>query len=148
MAKKLAIVFGIVFVLVGIMGFIGTGIVGPMGAFETNTLHDIVHLLIGVVLLAVAFTAPSNSALWLKIMGVVYFAIAVLGFLIVPAGGELLGLVHMNSADHILHIVLAVALFVAGMMGGKGMQSAPMASAPAPAPMPSSSDNGSMGGTM
>ena len=140
--------FGIVFVLVGIMGFIGTGIVGPMGAFETNTLHDIVHLLIGVILLTVAFTAPSNSALWLKIMGVVYFAIAVLGFLIVPAGGELLGLVHMNSADHILHIVLAVVLFVAGTVSGKKMQPATMA--PAPAPMSSSApaDTGSMGGMM
>lgn len=125
MAKKLAIVFGIVFVLVGILGMVGTGIVGPMGAFETNTLHDIVHLLVGVVLLAVAFMAAESSALWLKIMGVIYVVLAVLGFLTISSGGELLGLVHMNSADHILHLVLGVVLFAAGQFGGKS--SAPMA---------------------
>ena len=144
MAKKLAIVFGVVFVLVGAMGMIGTPIAGPMGIFETNSLHDIVHLLFGIILLVVAFMAPGRSALWLKILGVVYLVLAVLGFLLIPGGGELLGLVHMNSADHLLHIVLGIVLFVAGMMGGKGMQSAPMAQAPAPAP----SNGGSMGGTM
>ncbi len=149
MAKKLAIVFGVVFVLVGAMGMVGTGIVGPMGLFETNSLHDIVHLLVGIVLLGVAFMAPASSGTWLKIFGVVYLVIAILGFLLVPGGGELLGLVHTNVADHLLHIVLGIVLYVAGMMGAKGTQSAPMmTSAPAPAPMPSSSDNGSMGGTM
>ena len=148
MAKKLAIVFGVVFVLVGAMGMIGTGIVGPMGLFETNSIHDIVHLLIGIVLLGVAFMSPASSGTWLKVFGVVYLAIAVLGFLLVPSGGELLGLVHTNAADHLLHIVLGIVLYVAGMMGGKGMQSAPMAQAPAPAPMPPSSDSSSMGGTM
>ena len=126
------------------MGMIGTGIVGPMGLFETNTLHDVVHLLIGIVLLGVAFMSPANSGTWLKVFGVIYLVLAVLGFLLVPGGGELLGLVHMNSADHLLHIVLGIVLYVAGMMGGKGMQSAPMAQAPAPAP----SNGGSMGGTM
>lgn len=144
MAKKLAIVFGLVFVLVGAMGMIGTGIVGPMGLFETNTLHDIVHLLIGIVLLGVAFMSPATSGTWLKVFGVVYLAIAVLGFLLVPGGGELLGLVHTSASDHLLHIVLGIVLYVAGMMGGKGMQSAPMTQAPAPAP----SNSGSMGGTM
>ena len=135
MAKKLAIVFGVVFVLVGILGMIGSPIVGAMGLFETNGLHDIVHLLIGVVLLGVAFMAPSGSALWLKIFGVVYLVLAVLGFLIVPSGGELLGLVHMNAADHLLHVVLGVVLLAAGMWSGKKMMSMPMSTTP-------------MGGTM
>lgn len=144
MAKKLAIVFGVVFVLVGVLGMVGTGIVGPMGIFETNTIHDVVHLLVGIVLLGVAFMSPASSGTWLKVFGVVYLAIAVLGFLLVPSGGMLLGLVQTNAADHLLHIVLGIVLYLAGMMGGKGMQTAPMAQAPAPAP----SNGGSMGGTM
>lgn len=137
MAKKLVLVFGIVFVLVGVLGMVGTGIVGPMGAFETNTLHDLVHLIVGIVLLVVAFMAPSQSAMWLKIFGVVYLLVAVLGYLTVPAGGEILGLVHTNSADHILHIVLGIVLFAAGQFTGKS--AAPMATPPM---------GGTMGGTM
>ncbi|MEK7602062.1 MAG: DUF4383 domain-containing protein [Patescibacteria group bacterium] len=118
MAKTLAIVFGIVFVLVGVLGFIPNGIVGAMGIFETNTLHDLVHLLVGIILLAVAFTAPMKSALWLKILGAVYLVLAVLGFLMIPSGGMLLGLVQMNATDHLLHAVLGIVLIAAGAMGG------------------------------
>lgn len=123
MAKTLAIVFGIVFVLVGILGFMGSPIAGPMGIFQTNTLHDLVHLLFGIILLAVAFMAPAKSASWLKILGVVYLLLAVLGLLMIPGGGMLLGLVLMNSADHWLHLVLGIVLILAGMMGGKGSSS-------------------------
>ena len=126
MAKKLALVFGIVFILVGILGIVGSPIVGATGIFETNSLHDIVHLLVGIVLLAVAVMAPASSAMWLKIFGVVYLVIAVLGFLLVPSGGELLGLVHTNMSDHVLHVVLAVVLFLAGHLAGKNSSSAPM----------------------
>lgn len=119
MAKTLAIVFGIVFVLVGVLGFIGSPIAGPMGIFQTNTLHDLVHLLFGIILLVVAFTSPAKSALWLKILGIVYLLLAVLGLLMIPGGGMLLGIVLMNSADHWLHLVLGIVLILAGMMGGK-----------------------------
>lgn len=119
MAKTLAIVFGAVFVLVGVLGFVDNPLVGSMGLFETDTAHDLVHVVIGAVLLFVAFTAPQKSATWLKIFGVVYLLLAVLGFLMVPEGGELLGLVAMNHADHWLHVGLAIALLIAGVVAGK-----------------------------
>jgi hypothetical protein len=119
MAKTLAIVFGIVFVLVGVLGFIDSPIAGESGIFQTDTLHDLVHLLFGLILLVVAFTAPGKSAQWLKILGVVYLVLAVLGFLMIPSGGELLGLVLMNHADHWLHVLLGIVLVAAGVLGGK-----------------------------
>jgi hypothetical protein len=123
MAKKLAVVFGVIFVLVGVLGFIPNPIVGATGLFMTNTLHDLVHLLIGVILLVVAMTAPAKSALWLKIFGVVYLLLVVLGFLLIPSGGMLLGLVTMNMADHFLHLVLGVVLLAAGMMANNSSSS-------------------------
>jgi hypothetical protein len=126
MAKKLAIVFGIVFVLVGVLGMMDTSIVGSMGIFETNSLHNYVHLLVGIILLAVALMAPGMSALWLKIFGVVYFLLAVLGFLLIPSGGDLLGLVTMNTADHVLHAVLGIVLFLAGKSGSSSAPAMPM----------------------
>jgi len=117
MARTLAIVFGVVFVLVALLGFMNSGIAGETGLFMTNTLHDLVHLLFGVILLVVAFTAPARSATWLTILGVVYLVLAVLGFLLVGDSGELLGLVLMNQADHWLHVVLGVVLILAGRAG-------------------------------
>lgn len=116
MAKKLALVFGVIFVIVGILGFVPNPIVGAAGLFQTNMLHDLVHLLIGVVLVIVALSAPEKSGLWLKVFGVVYLLLVVLGFILIPSGGMLLGLVTMNTADHWLHLVLGVVLIVAGMM--------------------------------
>lgn len=121
MAKKIAVLFGVIFVLVGVLGFFPNPLVGMEGVFETDALHNIVHLLFGIILLVVAMKAPGKSALWLKILGAVYLLLALLGFFLISEGGKLLGLVQMNHADHWLHVVLGVVLLVAGFMG-KGSQ--------------------------
>lgn len=130
MAKKLAYVFGVVFVLVGLLGFVPNPIVGMGAIFETDTMHNLVHILFGVILLVVAMKAPMKSALWLKILGVVYLILAILGLVMVPEGGALLGLVETNHADHWLHVVLGVVLLVAGFMGKGKMAAMPAGPAP------------------
>lgn len=132
MAKTLAIVFGIVLVIAGALGFVPNPLVGAGAIFDTNHLHDIVHLVTGLALLAVAFMAPAKSGLWLKVFGVAYLLLAVVGFLMVPNGGDLFG-VTTNMADHLLHVVLGVVLLVAGFAGNGGSKAA----APAPASNPS-----------
>ncbi len=124
MAKTLAMVFGVVFILVGVLGFVENPLVGAAGIFETDMLHNVVHLLFGIILLGVALKAQAKSALWLKILGVVYLLLAIIGFVMVPEGGALLGLVHANAADHYLHIVLGVVLVAAGFLA-KGNSSMP-----------------------
>lgn len=110
MAKNLTLIFGIVFVVVGLLGFIGgLGIVGPTGIFATNTLHDVVHLLTGIVLILVAVSAPSKSKSALIIFGVVYLLVTIVGFVV--GEGEVLGIL-MNSADHYLHLVLTIVLLI------------------------------------
>lgn len=130
MAKTLAIVFGIVLVVAGVLGFVPNSFVGAGAIFDTNHMHDIVHLVLGLVLLAVAFMAPAKSGLWLKILGIVLLLLAVLGFIMVPNGGDMFGLA-TNMADHLLHVVLGVVFLVAGFAGKGGAK-------PAAAPMPSS----------
>lgn len=117
MAKTLAIVFGAIFVLVGILGFVNNPLVGPSGIFMTNGLHNLVHLLFGIILLVASRGGQASSASWLKILGVVYLVLAVVGFLLAPNGPSLLGLVSINMADHWLHVVLGVVLLIAGMRG-------------------------------
>ena len=113
MAKKLAMVFGVIFVLVGILGFIPNPIVGPNGFFLTNSLHSIFHLLVGIVMLIMASQGESNAALSMTIFGVVYLLLAVLGWVLTS---PMLGLVAYNGADNWLHLVLGVVLVAAGMM--------------------------------
>lgn len=116
MAKTLAIVIGLVFVVVAIMGFMNTPLVGANGTFETNTVHDIVHLVSGVIFLALAFTAANSIPSVFKAFGIVYLLVAVIGFF---EGDHVLGLIDTNMADHWLHVVLGVVILALGFITGK-----------------------------
>lgn len=108
--------------LIGVLGFFSNPIVGHMGFFHADTMHNIVHIVLGLVLLMAA-GSDAKASRWLKIVGVVYLLVAVLGFMMTPAMGEakLLGLVEVNGADNWLHAVLGIVLFFAGMAGKKDM---------------------------
>lgn len=119
MAKKLSIVLGIVFVLVGLLGFFANPIVGANGFFLTDAIHNVVHLLVGIILLIAAGMGNRSSALWLKIFGIVYVILFIDG-LIQPT--MLLGFVSANMNDAWLHLVLGVVLIIAGYASaGSGM---------------------------
>ncbi len=110
-AKTAAIVLGVVFVLVGILGFVPNPLVSPTGLFAANTGHNLVHLVSGAALLAGAFTA-FGASLALKIFGVVYALVAILGLFM--GSGMLLGIIQVNHADHWLHVALAIVILAAG----------------------------------
>jgi hypothetical protein len=117
MGKKLALVFGVVFALVGVLGLLGGfGIVGPSGIFMTDSLHDWVHLISGIVFLIVALAAPMHSSIVMKVFGVVYLLVAVLGFF----GSPVLGFLVVNMADNILHLVLGAVILWAGFASKRG----------------------------
>ena len=126
MSKKLAVVFGIVFVIVGILGFISNPIVGRPETnpiFVTDMLHDLVHIIIGVVLVIAGRKSEGAASKSLKVFGVVYLLLAVNGFL---DSEKLLGFVAANSNDTWLHLVLGIVLLAAGFMAGSN-RSEPMA---------------------
>jgi len=125
MAKTMALVFGIILVLIGLLGFVTNPLVGANGLFATNGLHNIVHILLGIILLVASRAGQAQSALWLKVVGVVFLILALLGFLL--GGTTLLGIVAVNAMDHWLHLVLGIVLLVTGMRGN---------TMPAPAAMP------------
>jgi hypothetical protein len=116
MAKKSALVIGIVFILIGILGFIPNGIVGPGATFETDALHNIIHLIFGVILAYVALKATDKSAGTLRIVGIIYILLAVIGFI---QGDTILGLVPVNAADNWLHLVLGVVITALGFAAKK-----------------------------
>jgi hypothetical protein len=112
-AKTAALIIGVVFVLVGILGFIPNPLVSQTGTFRVDTAHNLVHIVSGLALLAGAYT-DIGASLMLKIIGVIYAVVAILGLLM--GGNTLLGLMAVNTADHWLHVLLAVVILAAGFL--------------------------------
>ena len=124
-----ALVVGVVFLLVGVLGFIpgitsgvdGLAFAGPgsmamlLGLFHVSVLHNIVHLLFGVAGILMA-RAPGSARNYLIGSGVIYAVLTVYG-LLVPADGEA-NFVPVNTADNWLHLVLTIGLLAAGLALG------------------------------
>jgi hypothetical protein len=118
MVKTAALVFGIVFLLVGILGFVTTGMVmdadpatAPrlLGLFPVNALHNAVHVAFGIwgLLAARGWYAART---YCRVGGVAYVGLALLG-VVAPSG---FGLVPLGGNDIWLHLVLGIALAAAG----------------------------------
>jgi hypothetical protein len=115
-AKWYAIVVGVVLVLVGLLGFISNPIVGdPQNnpIFVTGMVHNLVHIVTGALALYIGYGMSGTSrANGLIGFGVLYAVILVLT-LVDP---DLFGLLNypVNTMDHVLHAVLAVASLAIG----------------------------------
>lgn len=133
MAKTLTVIFGVILVLLGCLGFTSNSLIGANALFAADTMHNIIHLVLGGVLLAVAFWVGENSVFWLKVIGAVVFLLGLIGLLTVPStGGSLLGIAYTNGASDWFHLVFGVVVFAAGMYGGgaAGAPLPPMSSTP------------------
>ncbi|HEX4206487.1 MAG TPA: DUF4383 domain-containing protein [Ktedonobacteraceae bacterium] len=110
-----ALVYGIVFLLIGILGFVPALVPGGalLGVFMVNGVHSIIHIVIGILGIASYFTGTSR--LYNRVIGIVYLLIGILGF--IPAlapGNMLLGVVMINLADNILHLVAGIVPIIVG----------------------------------
>src|SRR5262245_15468978 len=120
--KSAALLLGIIFIVVGLLGFIPNPIIGAENAiFHANTLHSLVHIVSGALFVIVAMASPANASMFMKVFGVVYLLIGVLGIFSVGEDGmgTVLGFLHVNGADNYLHIALGLVIFLAGMVKGK-----------------------------
>ena len=85
MIQKVTVGFGLVYVLIGILGFVpgitvATAIPGQgllLGIFAVNLIHNIAHLLLGAILIAGGMM-PANTVMVNKVMAVI-FAVLVVG---------------------------------------------------------------------
>jgi Domain of unknown function (DUF4383) len=126
-----AAVVGIVFVLVGILGFVPgvTTHYGDLsfaghdsgakllGTFQVSVLHNLFHLLFGIVGLVLARTAEGADT-FLTGGGIVYLALWVTG-----AVGSA-GWLPANTADNWLHFLLGIGLLGVGFATGRRVRTA------------------------
>ncbi len=111
-ADLLAKIFGFVFILVGIAGFIPNPLVSESGVFRVNEAHNLIHIVTGVLFFAAAFVDASARAI--RGIAVLYAIVAILGF--VFPDNMLFGIVAMNMADRWLHAALAAVLLLVGFV--------------------------------
>ncbi len=114
MVKPAAILFGVVFLVVGILGFVPAATNNEMllGIFHVNLAHNIVHLASGAVFLLCGMAGPGPSRTFFQIFGVVYALVAALGFYY--GDQPILGVIANNTADVWLHVALAVVMLFLG----------------------------------
>ncbi len=115
--RTISFLFGVIFVAVGILGFTPNGLVAVDGVFAVNAVHNLIHILTGIVFLVAVIKFPGYEARVLKIVGIAYVAVTILGFL--TSGNMMLGIIHINQADRWLHLNLAVAIMGAGFLLGR-----------------------------
>ena len=114
MVKTAAILFGLVFLLVGILGFVPAITKDEMllGIFHVNFAHNIVHLASGAVFLLCGMAGAGPSRMFFRIFGIVYALVAALGFYY--GDQPILGLISNNMPVVWLHVVLALVMLFLG----------------------------------
>ena len=111
--KTLGTAFAAVFILIGLLGCVPA--LTPnhllLGIFQVDTIHNLVHLLSGIVAAAAVLSKNTKYIrMYFQIFGVVYALVTVLGFIL---GGNIF-LFMVNTADNLLHLVIAAAALTIG----------------------------------
>ena|SRR5688572_7641482 len=118
-AKTAALVFGLVFIAIGLLGFVDNPIVGTSekAIFHADQTHNIVHIVSGALFVLIALAAPGAAAGFLILFGLVYLAIGVVGIVTIGKEGmtKLMGFLHVNAADNYLHVALGIVIFLVGV---------------------------------
>ena len=129
MAKTIALAFGIIYTLVGVLGFLpfagGTFGMTPaplLGLFYINLAHNIVHLVIGIPGLLMAGTEES-AARYLRLFGTILLVVGILGF-ISPIETRIDGFLPIAGWDRWLHVVSGAIMLWGASTAGKAAQPA------------------------
>jgi hypothetical protein len=134
-AQTYALVVGLALTAAGIVGFLYSSSFGKpgkvddvFGVLDVNGWHNLVHLLSGLLLLAVtrSYSAARTYAIG---FGAVYAGIAIWGF-VIGDGQSILGIVPINSEDNVLHLLIALAGVTAGLVTGKAPKPSPAGTEP------------------
>ncbi|MGQ0558342.1 MAG: DUF4383 domain-containing protein [Sphingosinicella sp.] len=130
-SRTFALVFGIVFLILGILGFVpgmvqelhpghpqAMGTTGSLlGLFPVNELHSVVHLVFGLWGLAV-YRSAGGSVTYARVVAVIYAVLTVAGLL--PQLNTAMGLVPLYGNDVWLHGAIALVAAYFGFVNRGG----------------------------
>ncbi len=112
MAKTVCKILGVIFLLVGLLGFVSPNLLGA----HLTPIHNIVHIVSGAIALYFGFAGTLAAAKTFSLLfGVVYLALGILGMALGTGADRMLmlGPLHFGNADHAIHVLLGI-IFLAG----------------------------------
>jgi hypothetical protein len=117
MAKTVCKLLGVVFVIVGIAGFVSPHLLST----HLTPAHNVVHLVSGAVALYFGFAGSAGGARgFCFLFGIVYLALGICGFLL---GGEghlwhvIDDILMFGRRDDAIHVLLGVIFLAGGALG-------------------------------
>jgi|SRR5215472_12210808 len=118
MAKTIAMIFGAIYLIVGVVGFfpgIGSGLsITPpgtlFGIMQINGLHNLVHIIIGAM--GLTANTQARAVMFCRLWGIILLILGVAGF-ITP---NLFGYLPIGGYDTYIHIASAVVLLFGGFV--------------------------------
>jgi hypothetical protein len=122
MLKKALVFFGIIYIIIAISGIMlelqGGHHDGSLllGTFKLDFVHNLVHLLSGVVALTTAMASERYARIYFQVFGVVYALVAIVGFV---QTDTVLGLFVVNLPDNLLHVAIAASSLALGFLTKK-----------------------------
>jgi hypothetical protein len=124
--RLLGIIFGVIYLVVGVFGFFLTsatafaGTSGPLfiGLFQVNPLQNLGHIVAGVVLLIAGLVGARVARFVNGLLGAVFLVLGIIG-LVVAGGSNPLNIFAFNGADNVLHFATAVVLLAVGIGADK-----------------------------
>jgi len=114
MAKTVCKILGVVFILVGVLGFVQPRLLGA----HLSGAHNAVHIVSGIIALYFGFAGPlAGAKIFSLVFGVVYLALGVLG-LAFGTGAEKIWHVpplELGQVDHGIHVLLGIVFLAGGL---------------------------------
>lgn len=109
-SRIVALVLGGAYVLVGAIGFTASPEEWLLGILSVNVAANLLHLVIGGLLVGIAFTA--RAALLDAIMGTLLLALGIAGLFIITTPANVIA---VNGAANLLHFASAAVLLAVGL---------------------------------
>ncbi|HEX6098480.1 MAG TPA: DUF4383 domain-containing protein [Thermoanaerobaculia bacterium] len=117
MANRVATILGVVFLLVGVLGFVMPNLLGA----HLSPAHNVIHLVSGAISLWLGLKGtPAGAKNFCVVFGAVYLLLGIAGFALGTGAERMLTLIPdqlmFGTMDHIIHVVLGVVYLVGGLM--------------------------------
>lgn len=116
MKSKFGLGIAFMFIVLGLVGYTNSPLIGLDGLFYSDNIHNTAHVVVGLMILY--FTLKTSVVSFvLKLVGVFYLSIAVLGLLSISEDGIgiVFGFISVNQADNWLHVILGIILLLGGV---------------------------------
>ena len=117
MANKICTILGVIFLLVGILGFVMPDLLGA----HLSLAHNIIHIVSGLLALYIGLKGSAGAAkTFCLVFGLVYLLLGIAGFVAGQGADYMLTILPdqlmLGKIDHAIHLLLGILFLAGGLM--------------------------------